>query len=183
MLWLYLHDNVAIYSSKYHLITSLSSLIFHFPSWCTILSYSIYFFRHLLYLRVHVLSTESSSILFGVLSISSFNSLLFLPFRLHHQYQSPHSCIPFSYIFSPQTIILGRLSPLFLAVFRFYLFFSFSVTDTLFLFFCHISVALSFSFILIFSICIVLITVLICIFLFKFLLFERILYDIRIYLL
>lgn len=64
----------------------------------------------------------------------SFDLLLFLPFRLHHQYQSPHSCIPFSYIFSPQTIILDRLSPLFLAVFRFYLFFSFSVTDTLSLF-------------------------------------------------
>lgn len=89
----------------------------------------------------------------------SFDFLLFLPFRLHHQYQSPHSCIPFSYIFSPQTIILDRLSPLFLAVFRFYLFFSFSVTDTLSLFSCHISVALSFSFILIFSMCTVLITV------------------------
>lgn len=112
------------------------------------LSHFIYFFRHLLYLRViRVLFIEPSSILFGILFIR-FSRISTVPLT------PPVSitiAAPLSLIFSPRTIISSRLSPLFLTVFRFYLFSSlppFSVTDTLSLFFRHISVALSLSFIL-----------------------------------
>lgn len=128
------------------------------------LSHFIYSFHHLLYLRVHMLFTEPSSILFGILFIRFsriFTVLLTLPVSIT-------IAAPLSLIFSPRTIISGRLSPLFLTVFRFYLFSSLSsfsvTTDTLSLFFYHISVALSLSFVLIFSTYTILITALICVF-------------------
>lgn len=70
LLWLYLRHNVTIYFAKSHLITSLSSLIFHFPSWykqCVLILFTP--LRHLLYLRVHMLFIEPSSVLFGILFI------------------------------------------------------------------------------------------------------------------
>lgn len=79
------------------------------------LSHSIYSFRHLFYLRVHVLSTEPSSILFEVLFVR-FSRIFTVPLT------PPISitiAAPLSFIFSPWTIISGRLSPLFLAAFPF----------------------------------------------------------------
>lgn len=84
--------------------------------------FSIYSFQHLLYLRVHVLSTESSSILFGVLFVR-LSRIFIVPLA---PLVSITIAASSSLIFSLWTIISDRLSPLFLAVSRFYLFFSLS---------------------------------------------------------
>lgn len=124
------------------------------------------FFHHLLYLRVHVFAIELHS------PRDSFRSIFSYFYRSAYTTSINHHNCTLSLIFSPRTIISGRLSPLSLAVFRFYLFSSFSFSHWHFIFillpyFCR-------SFILIFSTCTVLITVLINVFLFKFLSFEKI---------
>lgn len=160
-----LHDNVAIYSVKSHLIISLlSSFISPRDEQC----FPFYLLSFTTYSICTFTCSPSSSILLGVLFVR-FSRIFTVPLT------PPVSitiAAPLSLIFSPRTIISGRLSPLFLAVFRFYLFSSFSFSHWHFIFillpyFCR-------SFILIFSTCTVLITVLINVFLFKFLSFEKI---------
>lgn len=102
--------------------------------------FSIYSLQHLLYLRVHVLSTESSSILFGVLFVR-LSRIFIVPLA---PLVSITIAASSSLIFSLWTIISDRLSPLFLAVFRFYLFFSLSFffqSLTLYLYFSTISLS------------------------------------------
>lgn len=106
--------------------------------------FSIYSFQHLLYLRVHVLSTESSFILFGVLFVR-LSRIFIVPLA---PLVSITIAASSSLIFSLWTIISDRLSPLFLAVFRFYLFFSLSFFSSHWLFIFIFLQYLSHSFIL-----------------------------------
>lgn len=138
--------SIAIYSSKSHLILLpflLSSSISPRVEQCFPILFTP---RHLLYLRVHVLSTEPSSILFG----GSFRSIFSYFYRPAYTTSiNHHSCTLFSYIFTLDYNFGSFVSSLPNGLpFLFSSLSFFSVTDTLSLFFYHIFVVLSFSFIL-----------------------------------
>lgn len=153
-----LHDNVAIYSVKSHLIISpLSSFISPRDEQC----FPFYLLSFTTYSICAFMSSPSSSILLSGFFFIRFSRIFTVPLT------PPVSitiAAPLSLIFSPRTIISGRLSPLFLPVFRFYLFSSFSFSHWHLIFI--LLPYLCRSFILIFSTCTVLITLLMNVFFF-----------------
>lgn len=136
-----LDNDLDDYPAKSDPITSSSLLIFRsVSSRRTMLFHSICSFRHFcsilytsaLYLRACVLSNGPNFAPFA----SPFVRLsrIFATSFFGRRYQSPYYHPPSSLIFSPRTVISGRLSRLFLATFCFYLFLllsSLSITGSL----------------------------------------------------
>lgn len=126
------------YLSKSHLITSLSSIIFPFPivEQCFLILFTLF-----VTYSIRAFTCYSPSfILYGILFVR-FCRIFTVPL-------TPPVSITiaalFSLIFSPRTIISGRLSPFFPTLFCFYLFSSLSFFQslTLYLYSSAISVSL-----------------------------------------